>query len=283
MFRNLSPGTIGIQKPFGECLSIARTAGFEGIDVDFFQAESIERAREVAEALADHDLRPGASGLPVDFRRGDSEYHESFERFRQAAPMLAATGVRRILTWLLPFSDELTYEENFRRHADRLTPVAEVLGENGCRLGLEFVGTPSMRQGHQHAFIHTLDQVLELCGTIGLPNVGILLDSWHWYVSGGTLDDIRSLSDSQVVGVHVNDAPAGIPIEEQKDNVRCLPGETGLIDLVGFLRFLQAISYDGPVTVEPFSKRLRSLPAEEAASETSESLKRVWKQAGIPV
>jgi sugar phosphate isomerase/epimerase len=138
-----------------------------------------------------------------------------------------------------------------------------------------------MRQGHQYSFIHTLDQVLELCGSVHQPNVGILLDSWHWYVSGATLDDIQSLSSSQIVGVHVNDAPAGISLEEQKDNQRCLPGETGVIDLVGFLKVLKAIGYDGPVTVEPFSQRLRELAPQEAAMETSEALRRVWGQAGV--
>jgi len=282
VYRNFSAGALGIRCSFEESLDLARGAGFQGADLDFFQATDRSAAESVAKALADRGLCPGTAGLPVDFRTSDENYRTSFQRFRAAAPLLAATGVRRVLTWLLPFSDDLPYLENFRRHADRLTPVAEVLAENGIRFGLEFVGTLSLRQGHKFPFVHTLDQVLELAGAIERPNVGILLDSWHWYVSGGTVEEIRKLSDDHIVGVHVNDAPAGIPIEQQQDNVRCLPGETGVIDLVGFLKVLEAIGYGGPVTVEPFSSRLATLPAEQAARQTSEALVKVWRQAEIP-
>ena len=63
---------------------------------------------------------------------------------------------------------------------------------------------------------------------------------------------LKALTPAQVVYVHVNDAPAGVPIDEQMDGVRALPGETGVIDIAGFLKALQGIGYDGPVTPEPF-------------------------------
>ena len=43
--------------------------------------------------------------------------------------------------------------------------------------------------------------------------------------SGGTLDEVRALRAEQVVYVHVNDAPPGVPLDDQIDNVRALPGE----------------------------------------------------------
>ena len=38
--------------------------------------------------------------------------------------------------------------------------------------------------------------------------------------------------------------------------MRRLPGATGVIDIAGFLQTLREIGYDGPVTPEPFEKRL---------------------------
>jgi len=77
--------------------------------------------------------------------------------------------------------------------------------------------------------------------------------------------------------VHINDAPAGIPVDAQKDNVRCLPGETGVVDLKGFLGALDKIGYDGPVVPEPFLKELASLPGEESIRRAGEALRRVWQ------
>jgi sugar phosphate isomerase/epimerase len=84
-----------------------------------------------------------------------------------------------------------------------------------------------------------------------------------------------------IVNVHVNDAPAGIPVDEQIDNTRCLPGETGVLDIAAFLKILNTIGYDGPVTAEPFSKRVNEMPSEEALKVTAESMHTAWKAAGL--
>jgi sugar phosphate isomerase/epimerase len=83
------------------------------------------------------------------------------------------------------------------------------------------------------------------------------------------------------VHVHVNDAPAGIPVDEQLDNRRAMPGETGVIDIAAFLGSLAKIGYAGPVMAEPFSQAVRELPAEKAVRVTSESLDRIFAAAGL--
>ncbi len=75
--------------------------------------------------------------------------------------------------------------------------------------------------------------MLRLAADIGTGNVGLLLDAYHQYTGGGTPADLDRITAADVVTVHVNDALAGIPIDELPDLVRCLPLETGVIDLAG--------------------------------------------------
>ncbi len=85
----------------------------------------------------------------------------------------------------------------------------------------------------------------------------------------------------RVVHVHINDAPLGIPIDEQQDLVRDLPGETGVIDIAGFLGVLRAIGYGGPVTAEPFKRELQDLPSDAARLVVVKaSLDAVWGATG---
>ena len=63
--------------------------------------------------------------------------------------------------------------------------------------------------------------------------------------------------------VHINDAPPG-DIMTLDDSMRVLPGE-GVIDLTGFLGAIAARGYDGPVSIELFSERLRAMSPEDAA------------------
>ena len=58
------------------------------------------------------------------------------------------------------------------------------------------------------------------------------------------------LTNDDVISVDLNDAPKGIPKEQQKDNERELPAATGVIDLVAFLSALQKIGYDGTLLFE---------------------------------
>ena len=74
----------------------------------------------------------------------------------------------------------------------------------------------------------------------------------------------------------LNDAPAGIPVDEQMDLTRKLPAVTGVIDLKTFLGALVKIGYDGPVQAEPFDKSLREMPEAEAVVRTAVAMKRAF-------
>jgi len=279
MYPALSAGMIGAQLPFEECARLAAQTGFKGIAVDVGAA--VKDAAGVRCVLEVNKLSPAAWGLPVEFRQDEGKYREGLARLPEMAKAAKQIGADRCSTWIMPVSDSLPFAENFELHRTRLRECAEVLAEHGCRLGLEFVGPKTLREGGPHEFIHAQEGMLELCEAIGTGNVGLLFDCFHWYTSHGTMDDIRKLSDSLVVDVHINDAAEGRGPDEQIDNDRRLPGESGVIDLTGFLQGLDAIGYTGPVTPEPFSAKLRGMPAEEAIRTTAEALFAVWKAAGV--
>lgn len=279
MYRALSPGMIGVRLPFNECVKLAAETGFGGIAVDMAAATADPVG--VRQLLEGNKLAPAAWGLPVDFRKDDQSFQDGLAKLPETAKVARQIGADRCSTWILPFSDTLGFRDNFELHKTRLRACAEVLAEYDCRLGLEFVGTKSMRDGHAHEFIHTQEGMLELCEAIGTGNCGLLFDCFHWYTSLGTLEDIRKLSDALVVDVHINDAVEGRGPEEQIDNERRLPGESGVIDLKGFLQGLNEIGYTGPVTPEPFSQRVREMEPAEAIRTTAAAMAKVWKAAGL--
>lgn len=144
-------------------------------------------------------------------------------------------------------------------------------------LGLEFLGPPKLRAGKKYEFIHTLDQMLELCRAIGTGNMGILMDVWHWDMAGQTFEDFAKFPDeSWVVCAHIMDAPAGIPREEQEDVVRALPGSTGVLRIGEFFEGLKNMGYTGPVLAEPFVKELGEMEFEKAVAVVSEAIDKVW-------
>jgi sugar phosphate isomerase/epimerase len=273
MFASLGTGHIGIKASLDEAMALTRRHGFEGLDFDLAEVGRWVGEHGVAELrarFADLGLKPGAYNLPFRPVGDEADWKSGLERLAGLAPVAAELGARRTIMWIIPSSDSLDYDENFAFHVARFSPIAGLLDQHGIRLGLEFIGPKTSRKG-KHEFIHSAAGMLELCRAIG-PNVGLLLDSWHWYTSGGTLADLADLTNDQIVHVHINDAPAGVARDDQIDNQRRLPGTTGVIDIEGFLRSLVRASYDGPVTAEPFDKSVSELPAEQAAERTARAV-----------
>lgn len=284
MFRSLSPGAIGIRASLAEGLEIARATDYQGLDISIGEvAKMVEEksADYVKKLFADAGLKMGAWGLPVNWSGDEASFKSGLEGLDRFAKIAQSVGCSRLSTWIISFSNDRPFKENFEFHVQRFRPIGEVLARYGCQLGLEFIGPKTMRVGKKYEFIYTMEGMLELCDKIGTGNMGLLLDAWHWYTAHGTLDDLKKLKANQVVHVHINDAPTGVPVDEQIDNIRRLPGETGVIDLVGFLKCLNGIGYEGPVTPEPFSDKVKGLPPIEAARLVNEGLLRVWKAAGI--
>jgi sugar phosphate isomerase/epimerase len=279
MFTSLSPGAIGVKAgSFEGGLQLAARHGFEGYHFSITEADRIG-VEETADLADSNGVRLSAFGFPVDFRGDESDFQKDLAALPGLAKTAEALQVERTATWLVPASNELTYEENFEIHARRLKPAAQVLADHGVRLGLEYVGPDTSRKGKKHEFVHTMDQMAQLCEAVG-PNCGYLLDAWHWYTAREDASHLQGLDPAQVVDVHVNDAPKK-SIVRQIDNERCMPGETGVIDIATFLGCLKGIGYDGPVMVEPFSQKVRDMETDEACAATKASLDEVFAQAKV--
>lgn len=272
----LSPGAIGVKADPRESIILAHRHGFEAVEpsADFLTGLSDTALAELRADLQSKKLVFGAAGLPVDFRGDEPKFRASLEGLPRLAVGLQRAGVDRVGTWISPGHGSLTYLQNFRQHARRLREVAQVLKDHGQRLGLEYVGTPTARQKSRYPFIHSMREMQDLIGEIGTGNVGYVLDSWHWWTAGETEADLLSLRAVDVISVDINDAPAGIPLEQQQDGKRELPCATGVIPLGVFLNALNRIGYDGPVRVEPFNQPLNDLDNEAACAAVMAALRK---------
>lgn len=278
MTMDLTPGAVGIKADQRGVIELAARHGFESVAPlgRELQAMSDGELAGVLGLLKDRGLVWGAGTVPVDFRGDDETFEKTSAGLPAYARSLRRAGVTRVGTWLTPCSDTYTYREYFDTVTKRLQPTARILSDEGVRLGLEYVGTKRSWTSRKYPFIHTLAETAELIEAIGVSGVGLILDSWHWFMAEDTVEQIRALDKRNVVAVDLNDARAGIPKEEQSDGSRELPGATGIIPLRDFLGALQAIGYDGPVRAEPFNKALNEMDDDAAAAATAAALKKTF-------
>jgi sugar phosphate isomerase/epimerase len=284
MYQALSPGAIGVKTPtLGEALEAAKIGGFGGVEINPGEIADLIEAHGKSAVIArftEAGIKPAGFGLPTDWRGSEEAWQAGLNDLPRLAEAAAAIGATRTMTWIMPCSNDRQLDENRAFHITRFTPIAKILGDYGLSLGLEFIGPKTLRETQKYPFIHTMEDMLAMGREIG-PNVGLLLDAYHWYTSHGTIDQLNALTPAQVVYVHVNDAPVGVPVDEQLDGVRDLPGATGVIDIVGFLQSLRRIGYDGPVTPEPFVD-LSALPSDAARlKRVGAAMDDIWRKAGL--
>ena len=277
MFLSLHPVVLNNRVGWPAQIDLAAKVGFPAVDVHLTGA-----VKEGLAATRDHlktkKVLPGVGSFPVEFRKDEETFKKDLEKLGEAAQMTAALGCLRMATWVMS-SGDLPKDENRRLHKKRLSAAAAILDRSHVRLGLEFLGPQHIRKAKPYEFIWRMNEMLEFARECG-PNVGLLLDSWHWHHASAGISDILKAGRDGIVHVHFNDAAKQAP-EDVKDSERLMPGE-GIIDLVGFLKALNTIGYRDAVSVEVFGRGLKDMPVEEAARLSFTTAKAVFERAGVP-
>ncbi len=275
MFAALNRTLTARRTPWPELAALAARAGFAGVDpdIDAAMAAGVASTLEVFQAAR---VRPSALPLPVDPCKDEEHFQAGLQALPAAARFASAIGCPRMATRLLP-SREIPKEQERLRMKRRIAACADILRGHGVWLGLENLGPLHLRRAMPFEFIYRTEEMLDFAVECG-PNVGLLLDSWHWHHSGGTAAGIAAAA-GRIVHVHLADS-ADLPADEVRDMERLMPGE-GVIDLDGFLRALQAAGYDGAVSTEVFGRGLAKMTPDEGARLGAETTLATMRKAGV--
>jgi sugar phosphate isomerase/epimerase len=272
-------GSLTRQMPWPDFARLAGKLGYGGVDVNFNAAKTdgVEATRALLKEL---NLKPSIANLPMQFATPDeAAFQTGLKQLEENAQFASAIGLDRMMAVMSPASP-VPKDERYKFVKDRVTVIAAVLERSKIRLGLEFLGPVYFRSNEKspHTFIYTLPETAALAAACG-PNIGVVLDAWHWHHSGGTTAEIVAAGKSRIVHVHVSDAKPAPP-EEVRDNQRHMPGE-GVIDLVGFFQALKKIGYVDGVSPEPLGRVPAEMPPEEGARLGLETTLAVMKKAGV--
>ena len=251
---------LGQPLSFEDLLALAAKLGYEGVDAGFDYALNNDPGAYL-ELCAKHNVYGSIWGHGVEWRKDEDTFRAGMEQLPGRARLAAEVNCTRTTDWIMP-AVEGDAQEALGIWKRRWADIARVIGEHGHRLGLEWVGPQHLREGKTPT-VWRMDQLLEIEDEIGAPNLGLLVDSFHWFNAEHTVAALEALPAEKVVHVHLNDAPDR-PLADQRDPERLTPGE-GIIDLVGFLSALKKIGYADYMGVEIFSADLKAMPVEQAA------------------
>jgi len=158
-------------------------------------------------------------------------------------------------------SDKEVYEESVKV----LREISNRFKKYKVKFAFEFLG-------FSWCSVSTVEQDIEIVKAVNRNNIGLVLDTFHFYAGGSTLDAINTMDKDKLYILHINDGE-DLPKQDLQDAHRLYPGE-GVIPLKEIISKLREIRYDGPVSIEMFRPEYWAEPAEEVARRGIAAIKR---------
>lgn len=274
MIHTLDASMLNISCPLSELAPLAAAHGMQAISVPPEIVDDERAGLEATAFIRDLGLGWGLLPMTADYYHWsleDSAFEKALEKLRRRAETARKMGITHAYNHVWPTSP-LEFDAAFEWNVKRVCAVTDVLDGTGVHYGLEFLGPAELRTLSEHEFVHSLAGVMAIADAAG-GKAGIAFDTFHWYTSGNaSADDLLFMAQhpERLVAVHINDAVSGIPYNEQRDMVRRLPLETGVIDARRVLKCFKAKENDALYMIEPFEPartRFHVMPAEAAVAE----------------
>lgn len=206
--------------------------------------------KKVKDALEENGLQPiicGAFGPSRDLTHDDPAYHQtSFDYIEAcleicvglgagffAGPMYSAVGKARLV------SPEQKKEE-WERAVTNLRKVCGMAQDRGLEIALE----PLNR--FESDLVNTAEDVMRLVNDISHPAAKVLLDGFHMNIEEPDIERAIRLTGDKLIHLQVS------------ENYRGTPG-TGQTRWDAYKRGLEAINYQGAISIESFTPEVKEL------------------------
>jgi sugar phosphate isomerase/epimerase len=237
-------------------LSIAKSTGWDAVELrhaDFL------RAREAGDSDAQMITQVREASLPVaclGVERGwiwarGAERKRLLAGFAEDCARARALGCSRLMSAVDPGAGG--------SHNDAVASLREVsamAADAGLVLAFEF--------NSQSAHINSLARARDLVASAGHAGCRLLLDTYHLFRSGATLEEIALLDADEIAYVQYSDVPAAPEAGMTLDR---LPPGQGLIPFKEIFAAILHTGYAGPLSYEAPNTQAWEQPAEKVARE----------------
>ena len=229
-------------------LQVAKDAGFDYLEIWAAKLRAFLKERSTSE-LKDLFSQSGLPPLSINsiehitFR--DPDAYEWIKRECEELSRIASEiGCPCIVVVPGRLPEGGTSRENVVAESVKvLHELCDIAANHNVTLAFEFLGQPDCS-------VPTLDLAAEIVRQAGRENLGLVIDSFHFYAGGSTFEMIGALDPKLIQIFHINDAE-DLPREQLEDRHRLLPG-LGILPLREMISAFRRIGYDKVASVEIF-------------------------------
>ena len=252
-------------------LRVAEAAGFEFVEIwasklrDFLKHKMPADLRDL---FSQHNLKPlSINSIEHITFRNPSDY----ESIKQQCAELSGIAAEIQCPYIVVVPGRIpeggaTRAEVIDESVRVLNELCDIAAQHNVSLAFEFLGQTDCT-------VQTLDLAHEIVRTADRANLGLVIDSFHFYAGGSKVEMIEALDQRLLAVFHINDAEDR-PRDTLNDSHRLFPG-LGILPLRALLSAFNRIGYDGVVSIEIFRPEYWDMDPLEVAKMSHESTQRV--------
>ena len=252
-------------------LRVAEAAGFEFVEIwasklrNFLKHQSPSDLRDL---FAKHNLKPlSINSIEHITFRNPSDYESIKQQCEELSRIASAIECPYIVVvpGRIPESGA-TRAEIVDESVRVLNELCDISAQHSVSLAFEFLGQTDCT-------VQRLDLAHEIVRTADRTNLGLVIDSFHFYAGGSKIEMIEALDQRLLAVFHINDAEDR-PRETLNDSHRLFPG-LGILPLRALISAFSRIGYDRVASIEIFRPQYWDMDPLEVAKTAHESTQRV--------
>ncbi|MBC7319164.1 sugar phosphate isomerase/epimerase [bacterium] len=254
-----------------EDITSVSKVGFEGIELWVDKVKKYLESHSTCElkVLLERDNLKPASICPFFFNSfGDID--ASIKSIEWGAKIAREIGCDLLVICPDIPPKDMSYKEAVKIAGNNARKCAEVTSSYGVKLAIEPLG--------MHPFIPGPKEALDIVESANHDFLGIIMDTFHYYKSGVSLEEIEAIPVEKLLLVHINDCE-DLPREVLTDKNRLFLG-LGVIPLKEILKILKKKGYTGFLSVEIFRDEYWTKPIDDITRSAFESLQSLLKNLG---
>ncbi len=228
-------------------IKAASQAGFELLEIWAAKLREFLKTRTTADLknlLVENNIEPySINSIEHITFRSDEDYNEIKTETEELSRIASEIGCPYVVVVPGKLPEGASKEQIIEESVKALNELGEIAEKYGVSLAFEFLGQTDCS-------VQTLDLCNEIVEKVNRPNIGNVIDTFHFFAGNSTFEAIDLMKPEKLFIFHINDAE-NLPKEQLTDAHRLYPG-TGILPIKEIKAHFDKIGYDKMVSIEIF-------------------------------
>ena len=228
-------------------IKAANAANFELLEIWAAKLREFLKSNTVADLkklLDENNLKPySINSIEHITFRNDEDYAKIKDECEELSRIAGEINCPNVVVVPGKLPENASEDEIVEESVKVLNELADIAEKYNISLAFEFLGQTDCS-------VQTLDLCKKIVEKVDRENVGLVIDTFHFYAGNSSFEAIDSLDPEKLFIFHINDAE-DLPKENLTDAHRLYPGE-GILPIKKIKEHFDKIGYDKMVSIEIF-------------------------------